>query len=224
MSVITGEVITNQFTTRDATTGAATNADSTPTGTLVIQGVDQVTTVTITNISTGLYRYSVTLPTLTANYHVQIRIAATVNGVSDSAIVFSDSATFNALNITPVTATANPQFFAETNLPSMAVASAPLVTWAIVDSDDVAVNLSGKTVRLTASRTNESSAAAVFYHETGGSGITISGTDSNNVNVQFTITDTATPGQFYYWIWNITDNIALVNGTIPIVPAKKTTT
>lgn len=92
MSVRSSQSITFQFTTRRVDTGAIANADSTPTGTLVINGVDNGATVTVTNITTGIYRAAVTLPTLTIGDVVECRIAATVNAIADAAVLWRDTA------------------------------------------------------------------------------------------------------------------------------------
>jgi hypothetical protein len=98
MSVISGQVVTIQFTTRDFATGIRSNADSLPTGTLVLNGVDNGAAVTITNVSTGLYRASVTLPALVIADELQLRITATVAGKTDAGMVWMDvcDATLNA--------------------------------------------------------------------------------------------------------------------------------
>jgi hypothetical protein len=84
---MTGETIVSEFTTRSSAGSA--NADSLPTGTLVINGVDDGATVTIANKTTGVYTASVVLPTIDDGDLIQIRVAATVNGVSDKANVWS---------------------------------------------------------------------------------------------------------------------------------------
>ncbi len=86
MSLRPGDVFAFQFTTQDAT-GEATNADSTPTGTVVKNGTDDATpTVTVTNPSTGVYKASVTVPVGYAAGDVfQVRIAATVDIVNAKA-------------------------------------------------------------------------------------------------------------------------------------------
>jgi len=67
-----------QFTVVDDT-GALVDADSLPTGTLVLDGVNDGATVTIANVSTGVYTWSVTVPGgATAGQLAQIRIAATI--------------------------------------------------------------------------------------------------------------------------------------------------
>lgn len=91
MSVRTGQSLTVDFTTRNPSTGAAADASSTPTGTLVINGTDNGATVTVTNKATGVYKAAVTVPTLSAGDVVQVRIAATVSGVSDNEVVFEDT-------------------------------------------------------------------------------------------------------------------------------------
>lgn len=91
MSVRSSQTIVVEFTTCRFDTGAVANADSTPTGTLVVNGTDNGATVTITNVDTGRYKASVTLPTLSVGDIVELSIAATVNSVSGKAIVWRDT-------------------------------------------------------------------------------------------------------------------------------------
>lgn len=91
MTVRSGQSITTEFSTRRFDTGAAANADSLPAGTLYVNGTANAATVTVTNVSTGLYKAQVTLPTLALGDVVGIVIAATVNSISDSLKVWEDS-------------------------------------------------------------------------------------------------------------------------------------
>ena len=59
--VKTGASVTLQFLTSDAN-GALANADSAPTGTLVKNGTATADTVTVTNVTTGIYTAAVTIP------------------------------------------------------------------------------------------------------------------------------------------------------------------
>lgn len=92
MSVKSGQAVTAVFTTSHPTTGAATDADSTPTGTLYVNGTADAASVTVTNITTGVYKAAVTLPSLSAGDVVDIRIAATVNSVAGTGVVWSEVA------------------------------------------------------------------------------------------------------------------------------------
>lgn len=91
MSVRSGQSITKVFTTRVFSTGVATNADSTPTGTLYVNGTADAASVTVTNVATGIYKAAVTLPTLAVGDVVDLRIAATVSSVADTEIIWSDT-------------------------------------------------------------------------------------------------------------------------------------
>lgn len=91
MSVRSSQAITKVFTTRRFDTGAATNADSTPTGTLYVNGTANAATVTVTNITTGVYKAAVTLPSLSLGDVVDLRVAATVNSVTDNGIIWTDT-------------------------------------------------------------------------------------------------------------------------------------
>lgn len=91
MSVRSSQSVTVVFSTSRFDTGAATNADSTPTGTLYLNGTANGATVTVTNIDTGRYKAAVTLPTLAAGDIVDLSIAATVNSVAGKATVWRDT-------------------------------------------------------------------------------------------------------------------------------------
>lgn len=91
MSVRSAQSITVLFTTRSFSTGVATDADSTPAGTLYVNGTSNAASVTVTNITTGIYKAAVTLPTLAVGDVVDLRIAATVNSVADNAVVWRDT-------------------------------------------------------------------------------------------------------------------------------------
>lgn len=90
MSVRSGQPVTVDFTTH-AASGALTNADSLPTGTLVVNGTDNAASVTVTNKTTGIYKAAVTLPTLAIGDIVQLRINATVGAVADGDYVWQDT-------------------------------------------------------------------------------------------------------------------------------------
>ncbi len=91
MSVRSAQAITVEFTTSSPTTQAAVNADSLPTGTLVVNGTDNGASVTVTNVDTGRYKAAVTLPTLAVNDVVELMIAATVGTIAGKAIVWRDT-------------------------------------------------------------------------------------------------------------------------------------
>lgn len=91
MSVRSGQSITVLFTTRVFSTGVGTNADSLPTGALYVNGTVNAASVTVTNISTGLYNAAVTLPTLAFGDEVEIIIAATVSTIADTAVIWGDT-------------------------------------------------------------------------------------------------------------------------------------
>lgn len=98
--VKTGQAVTAVFATSSPVTGAATSADSTPTGTLYVNGTADAATVTVTNITTGRYKAAVTLPTLAAGDVVDIHIAATVGGIAGGGVVWSAAADTKRLSDT----------------------------------------------------------------------------------------------------------------------------
>lgn len=89
MSVKSGQVIASTFRTANPTTGANADATETPTATLFINGEANAATVTVTKpTGTGLYKFSVTLPTLSAGDVCRIEATATVATVAGSATVW----------------------------------------------------------------------------------------------------------------------------------------
>lgn len=80
-----------RFYVHDAT-GALANADSLPTGVMLINGsVDVDVTVTVANVSTGIYTASATLDDdYVAGDRVSVQISATVGGLADAATVWHD--------------------------------------------------------------------------------------------------------------------------------------
>lgn len=92
MSVKSGQALTVLFTTSHPTTGAATDADSLPAGTLYVDGTADAATVTVTKLATGTYKAAVTCPTLTAGQVVALIATATVNSVAGAGKVFEDTA------------------------------------------------------------------------------------------------------------------------------------
>lgn len=92
MSIRSLQIIVADFPLSSPTTGAASNADSTPTGTLIVNGTDNGATVTVTSKgTTGLYKASVTLPSLSVGDLCQIRISATVGGIQAFKYIWGDT-------------------------------------------------------------------------------------------------------------------------------------
>ena len=85
----TGQIWVGIFNTLDGD-NIPTAPSVAPVGTLYVDGVANGATVTISNISTGLYKFSVTLPSLTAGQSVEIYVTATVSGSALGRVVASD--------------------------------------------------------------------------------------------------------------------------------------
>lgn len=87
MTVKTGQAWAGTFVTLDAT--GALEA-GTPSGVLYVDGVADAATVTITG--SNPYKFSVTLPTLTAGQRVDMYITATISTIATAGIVASEQA------------------------------------------------------------------------------------------------------------------------------------
>lgn len=89
--VRSGQQVTIEFPTRRFDTGVTTNADALPTAVLVVNGTNNSAVVSISSVATGRYKASVLLPTLSDGDIVEIVAFATVNAVSDQAVVWRDA-------------------------------------------------------------------------------------------------------------------------------------
>lgn len=88
MSVQAGQTVVVEFITSNPLTQAAVNADSLPTGTVVVAGVDNIAVVTIANVDAGRYKATFTVPAMAVGDIVELYIAATVNGTAGKSIVW----------------------------------------------------------------------------------------------------------------------------------------
>ena len=90
--ILAGTTAVGEFTTRNPVTGVRSYADSLPTGKLVRNGADTAQTVAVTEKETGVYQWSVAIPsTYERGDSVQVRINATVAAVQDNWDVWNDS-------------------------------------------------------------------------------------------------------------------------------------
>src|SRR5690348_5446462 len=87
-----GDAVYAEFCTQNPSTGAATNADSLPTGTVNQNGTDDGTvTVTVTNKATGRYIASFTIPSgYSAGDVLNLSISATVNSIAGKNVIWSN--------------------------------------------------------------------------------------------------------------------------------------
>lgn len=88
----TGETVAVQFCVSDPATAALVDADSTPTVKLLINAVPNAVSVAVTRetpIVTGWYIATVVLPTVVDGDELQLRVAATVGGVTGGGIIWS---------------------------------------------------------------------------------------------------------------------------------------
>lgn len=135
----------------------------------------------------------------------------------------------STLTITPLVASVANPFYATRDLPKLPAASGNTIVWTITDGAGAAVSLSGKTIRLVAYLTSDSgddvdsviddTIAASFQYATSGDGITVGGADNNQITLVHSITKTATPGNYRYFLLNVTDRIVLAKGRMPIEPS-----
>jgi hypothetical protein len=91
MTTIAGDVVSLIFTTNNPSTGALANSSVGPAGTIYQNGVATATVVTVSNVTTGVYKAVFTLSTTiyTAGDEVQLYVTATVGGVAGGSAVWT---------------------------------------------------------------------------------------------------------------------------------------
>lgn len=87
--------------------------------------------------------------------------------------------------------------------------AAATYTFEVQDGDEEPIALTGKTLKFNVF---DPDGTILFSRQTGGSGITISGTDSNVASVAVTGANTATAGRYSYALWNTTDDTLYAEG------------
>jgi hypothetical protein len=100
MPIPSGASYYGEFVTSNPSTGSAQNADSLPVATATHNGADDATfTLTVTNLATGRYKITGTVPGgYSSGDYVQISVAATVNTIAGVAVI--DNFTIGALALT----------------------------------------------------------------------------------------------------------------------------
>jgi hypothetical protein len=157
------------------------------------------------------------------------KLAAMINGSNQ----YSSSAMANApstLVITPIVASVTNPRHATRDLAAILQGAENTDYWDIVDATGAAIDLSAKTVRFVVcqvddegdvdDRTDDELTPLYQYTTGDDDNITISGDDDNRVSITHVAENTGTPGVFRYFLINVTDNIPLATGKLPIKPAK----
>jgi hypothetical protein len=242
MNVVTGQSLAGEFCINGS--GGLQDADSLPTCSLVIQGNTAATVVTVTNKSTGRYKWACTAPSIADGALVQVIRLATVDGMTDARPVFEAQGPFLAAALdnapageggggsttvvfTPMKAAVTNPRFTTKNIAEIPAGTAPTDYWDITDGNDQPVDLSGKTIRFVVASIEDltedfdpfdDELTGEYQYDTD-DGITISGDDDNRVTVQHDADNTATAGDYRYFLLNVTDNIMLAKGKMPVTPA-----
>lgn len=155
-------------------------------------------------------------------------VEANVTQWNNSAVGAPPATSSASLTITPfVATTSNPRYTTADRAP-IAQHSAPADVFTIKDGQGNSLNLTGKSLRYVVSSVDDEGDAddrtddeltAGWKYETGGSGITLSGSGSNVVTVQHAASNNATCGEFRYHLWNVSDALLLAKGEFLVEPA-----
>lgn len=164
--VKSAQAVTVLFTTSNPTTGAAADATGTPTGTLYVNGTANGAAVTVTNITTGVYKAALTLPSLSAGDVVSLRISATVASVAGEGVIWQDVGdtvrTSDTLTANPASGGIVAASFGAGAINAAAIA-ADAITDAKVASDVTIASVTGAVGSVTAGVTLAASAVQAIW-------------------------------------------------------------
>lgn len=99
---------------------------------------------------------------------------------------------------------------------SIAQHASGVFLFAVEDGNGDPVNLSGKSVRFVV---HDAQDMVVFQTDTGGAGVSVTGDDDNYIVVVVGGDNTATAGEYFFKLWNITNNDLLGTGDFVIKAA-----
>lgn len=148
-------------------TGAITTPSIGPTCTLYVNGVSNAAVVSVTG--SNPYKYSVTLPTLTAGNLVQVYMTATIDGVSTAEVLFQDVGdTSRVSDISPTIAVSAAQAAAAAS-GTLAIRSYHTWSQAITSTSTAALDTATKLwLAVKSSPSDADTASIVFIEKTGG--------------------------------------------------------
>jgi hypothetical protein len=133
------------------------------------------------------------------------------------------------LTITPIKATATNPRYSTRRLANVAQGTAPIDIVDITDGAGNPVDLTDKSLRMIVCEMTEEhdeetifddELTGLYKYETGsGENLEIGGDDNNQVTIHHDAANTLTPGRYPYWLINVTDNVPLLKGILPVEPA-----
>ena len=139
-------------------------------------------------------------------------------GHADAMYPFDLSSSIGTITIAPIQANIVDSLMVTTDVSVYQTAEAPALTWTILDSNNVPIDLSTATLSFKVYDVNNTT----IFSKTTSSGITVSGSSSNIATVTYSATNTATAGAYLYMLWRTDgDDTPLAAGRFVIKPAVK---
>jgi hypothetical protein len=132
----------------------------------------------------------------------------------------SGTTTTSSVTITPIAAIVQSPVYAMRDI-DLEQFSAGSIAFTCVDSTGAAIDLSTKSMRLVAM--NEAVRPGLIW-AIGSSSISVSGTSNNVATVTYGTTQTNTPFNGKYRLWNVTDDVLLAAGELDVNPSYKAAT
>lgn len=210
-----GSVVGIQRTVQDRF-GALTDADSLPIATLVRNGDNTGESITVTNISTGVYKLAFTIPVAwTLKDTVEVRVVAIVGGVTGAAIVWSVVLATPAV-IGPLAVSQDESFLTPSPITLTTFRkSTKTFPITVLDTSGATVNLSGMELKFVV-ETNI--LVPIEQFNVVEPAITVTGGNSEIANVPTSIADTTLASDEYRWrLWDLNIDSIIAHGPFVVV-------
>lgn len=221
MAYIPGQTVSIQVLTK-RTSGEVYNPSSGPAAVLIRNGVDTAEPVTITQLGTGLFRATFTIPSAwSLRDVVELRVSATVDGVPGVSIVWSvNLEQADTLIVSPIIRAPRGAALVGRGIP-LAVFRGESRTISItaLDIDGSPVSLLGMTLRFQVETAAEPSQPV--WAVTGGA-IVLGGDDNEIATVMLDDADTDVAAGLYRWrLWDNASDQVILHGTLTILPTSE---
>ena len=127
-----------------------------------------------------------------------------------------------SITITPIASTVSPGLVTEGHV-AVFTDSAPTLTFSITDSDDNAVDMSGVDIVVKVQELDQQGSDELFTRSSTSGDISVSGDDSNQVAVTFTVANLVRAGSFRYALHDTTNDLVRARGNFGIVAVPSST-
>jgi hypothetical protein len=209
--VVSSQAVGVVFTTQNID-GVSTNATGTPTGTLYVDGTANGAVITVSNVTTGLYKASFTIPASQPNYtQLELVVSATVDGIAAKAKVWTG--TVLRVITQTVVGRATDDEAVSPNVSCIVGETGVTKSVTVEDSAGEPIDLTDWGAKVL---TIENALNLADVQVIENAGITVSGDDNEIFTFQPDSTVLAQPGDFLFSLREVSSGEVIIDGTLTV--------